>query len=441
MKVRLKKIFFASFVCFTLVLLLNSPFITASKMSNNDRVPVTDDFSNLSIILMIGDGMGYNHIELANLVEYGTTDNLTMEKLPYLISIRTNNVENKITDSAAAVTAIATGYKTYNGYIDVDINGDNLTNILEIAQSMNKSTGVIATSAVNHATPAGFMSHTSSRYADAEIISQIIESKVDVILGGGTSYFSVDQINTMLSYGYNISYTRDQLLSTNSSKILGLFASVHLPEEEYRNITLVPSLAEMTIKALDVLSKNENGFFMMVEGSQIDWGAHDNDKVYVALETIAFDYAVQVAYDYVQTHENTILIVTADHETGGLQIISNNLDNTLPIQLGTEEQKREQRIVRANEITVSWSSTDHTAAYVPLYAYGTPFDDLENGILIENTDIFNMMNQSFHDLPISITDISPTPTTTPEKTAFSTVSWLLTLFIIPYIFSIRKRKV
>lgn len=381
--------------------------------------------------------MGFKQIELANLVEYGLTDNLTLEKLPYYASIRTVDVLNQTTDSASAATALATGYKTHDGYVGLNADGEEVKNIVEIAQELGKSTGIVATSTIGHATPASFIAHTDSRYNDDIIKNQTVESSIDILLGGGSSSFTSEDLNTLLNYGYNITYTREEFLTLNSTKLMGLFDDSDLPEEEYRNTTLVPSLAEMTTKALELLSIDEDGFFLMVEGSQIDWGGHDNDPVYAALETIAFDYAVKVAYEYVQTHENTILIVTADHETGGLRIISNNLDDTLPNDLETEEEILNQRIARANDIEVYWSSTGHTSKNVPLFIYGESFNNIENGILIENTDIFCIMNQTFNGLPISITDITPPP---PEENTYQVLAMLIPLIIVPVVLIRKKRK-
>ncbi|MHA1591569.1 MAG: alkaline phosphatase, partial [Candidatus Heimdallarchaeaceae archaeon] len=354
--------------CFLAILiaitLLSSSFVSANYSSEGTLIG-KQETNNQSIILMIGDGMGFKHIELANLVEYGLTDNLTLEKLPYYASVRTDDILNQTTDSASAATALATGYKTHDGYVGLNADGEEVENIVEIAQALNKSTGIVATSTIVHATPAGFIAHTDSRYNYDIIKNQTVESNIDVLLGGGLSSFTTEDLNTMLGYGYNITYIREEFLTIDSFKLLGLFDDSSLPEEEYRNTTLVPSLAEMTTKALEILSEDEDGFFLMVEGSQIDWGGHDNDPVYVALETIAFDYAVKVAYEYVQTHENTILIVTADHETGGLRILSNDLDETLPNDFETEEDRLNQRIARANDIEVYWSTGGHTSKNVP----------------------------------------------------------------------------
>ncbi len=398
----------------------------------DDRQIITEQKStSKNVILMIADGLGYEHVKLARLVEYGYTANLTMEALPYYCNVYTENYYGEITDSAAAATALATGVKTSDRYLGLDKDKNVVKNIVEIAHELNKSTGVIATATIYHATPAGFIAHTDSRYNTEEIIKQIAESSVNVLLGGGKTDIIINNYYEQFENNYTIVENRTDLLSTTEeNNLLGLFAGFSLPQEKDRNFTTIPSLAEITEKALDILSLNENGFFLMVEGSQIDWGGHDNDPVYVALETIAFDYAVKKALEYVQNNDDTILIVTSDHETGGLQVKSNTLNDTLPDSLSTEEEKRELRLARANQISVSWSTGDHSDIPVPLYAYGEPFDSLNEGIYIENTDVFHMMNQSIQGEPIAVTEKEPPeitePTTTPEKT-----HWFIVFSLIP----------
>ncbi|MHA1200702.1 MAG: alkaline phosphatase [Candidatus Heimdallarchaeaceae archaeon] len=356
------------------VTLLSSSLISANLTSVETEVGL-HEISNASIILMIGDGMGFGQIELANLVEYVLTDNLTMEKLPFYASVRTLDYDNEITDSSAAATAMATGNKTKDGYLGVNHNKEVLENIIEIAHILGKSTGIATTHPIYGDTPAAFMVHGDINPFPDQVMDQIVHANVSLLFGGGSDYLTVEGNDTLLSYGYNIVYTRDEFLTLNESKAVGLFAGELLPEELYKNKTLIPSIAEMTTKALEILSLDEDGFFLMVEGSQIDWGAHENDVVYTALEAIAFDYAVKVAYEYVQTHTNTILIVTADHETGGLDIVSNTLDDTLPMDLVSEEDILNQRILRANDITVTWEKLRHTGKHVPLYIYGEAFNE------------------------------------------------------------------
>jgi alkaline phosphatase len=267
---------------------------------------------------------------------------------------------------------------------------------LEIAQEMGKATGIVTTTYLQHATPAGFMTHVSSRYLTEEISRQIIEeSNVDVLLGGGEIHFTAEQLISMEAKNYTIVRNKTELQAIETGKFMGLFADEHLPYEQDRNFTITPSLAEMTEKALNVLTQNDNGFFLMVEGGRIDHAGHDNNKVNAALETIAFAKAVDKAITYVKTHNNTILIVTADHETGGLAIQSESLDSSLPLFGYTAEQNRTIQITRANQINVNWATTSHTSTPVPFYGFGEIFTELNYTNLIENTEIFNIMDDYY----------------------------------------------
>ncbi|MFW9980240.1 MAG: alkaline phosphatase [Candidatus Thorarchaeota archaeon] len=361
-----------------------------------------------NVILMIGDGMGWEHIELGKLVEFGALGNLSMQQASLHLNVTTHNADSRTTDSAAAATAMATGRKTDNGKISVLPDGEPIDTILEIAQANGKSTGLVATTLLQHATPAAFMTHVENRNNYSEITRQLVEEVgVDVLLGGGREYFSDSQLLAMEDAGYSIVYNRSDLLSISSGSLLGLFAEQYLEYEEHRIFDTTPSLAEMTSKSLELLSQDSDGFFLMVEGSKIDYAAHDHDRAGVALEVIAFHEAVSVAIEYMQGHSNTILIVTADHETGGLTIAGDTLSDDLPNSALNEEQRRTLRTSRAVNITAFWSTTAHTNTTVPLFAFGDIFDEQVNGDVIDNTDIFFEMINFFSKDSAFRTDWNP----------------------------------
>ena len=375
-----------------------------SRISAEDSLFAENN--NLNVILLIGDGMGFEHVQIAEWVELGTSGSFDFRNLTSSASMTTYSADNAVTDSAASATAMACGIKTDNGYLGVDTNTDPVQNIIEIAQNMNKSTGLISTTSGTHATPAGFYAHHTNRYDYDIIESQMINSGVDIILGGGESYFSGAQITELESKGYSIVYTRDELLSETSDKIIGLFGSGYMELERYRDYALTPSLAEMTQVALDSLSTDEEGFFLMVEGAQIDLEAHDWNTVNVVLETIAFAEAVTVALEFAASRNDTIVIITADHETGGLVINGESLNSTLPAEKATEEEKRALRIDRTNMLSVTWTDTYHTADNVPFYALGDFFISMEGGSIIDNTDIFDMMTDYYNELPYTIPEFT-----------------------------------
>ena len=314
------------------------------------------------VILMIGDGMGVGHVTLAEL-SLSAGQRLSLDQFSYIGLVTTHSNNNLVTDSAAAATAMATGLKTDNGRIAVDPDGNNLTTVLEFARSLGKSTGLVTTTRITHATPAAFASHIEERTQEYEIAVQLMESSLDVLLGGGLSYFlpegasegtRSDGRNLIFeaeSRGYRFLENRDQLLSSMGPQpTLGLFSSDHMAFERARDITLEPNLTEMTRVALGILSQNPMGFFLMVEGGRIDHASHSNDLENVTGEMIAFEAAIGVALEYTTINDDVLLIVTADHETGGLSVG--------PSPVGDNPD-------------VFWTTFGHTGNMVPIYSEGS----------------------------------------------------------------------
>lgn len=390
----------------TTALLFSTLMLVNFLAVNTIDTSSANSYNSINIILMIGDGMGYEHVKLARWVELGKNDSFDMENLNLTLNVTTFSADSAITDSAASATAMASGQKTNNGMLGQNPSGIDLVSITDIAMGLSKSTGLISTKTTTDATPAAFYAHTESRYNYDTIEAQIIDSNIDILLGGGANYYSSAQLAAIESNGYALVYNRSQMLSESSNKIFGLFGNNYMEVERLRDYTLTPSLAEMTTKAINILASDPDGFFLMVEGAQIDLEAHDNDPIDVALETIAFIEAVDVVLDYASTHSNTIVIITADHETGGLTVTGDTLNNTLPSERATEAEKRALRIARANNITTTWSSTDHTAANVPLYGHGTYLTALNNNTIIDNTEIFQIMDDYINELPLIIPEFS-----------------------------------
>jgi alkaline phosphatase len=412
-------------ISFLLMIFLLPTIPAVSIQPANQPIPADD--GPLSIILMIGDGMGYEHVKLAQLVEVGEYGSLTMQQLMWNTSATTINVNGAVTDSAAAGTALATGHKTSNHMVGVLPDGTPLENIVEFGQSLNKSTGLVSTCRIVDATPATFATHVLDRYETTEIARQLVEeANVDVLLGGGTTYFSPDQINTMVSNGYSVVYNRSSLMGVSSGKLLGLFAVDYMDYEIDRNYTTTPSIAEMTSKSIELLSQDPDGFFLMVEGGLIDLAAHAKNKVNDALDTIEFDKAVKVALEYVKEHSNTVLMVTADHETMGLVVVSHDLNDELPSNLLTQNENETLRIARINNVTVDWTATYHTDWPVPLFCYGSAFSELTPDITIDNTDVFVLMKDYFLGNPLGVTPTTSTTTTTTTSTTTQTTTTAVT---------------
>ncbi|WP_282167699.1 alkaline phosphatase [Shewanella japonica] len=280
-----------------------------------------------NMIIMIGDGMGpayttaYRYFKdnpETQEIEQTVFDRL----LVGMSSTYPAPVSGYVTDSAASATALATGFKTYNGAIAVDENKRPLTTIMEMAKKQGLSTGVAVSSQVNHATPAAFLAHNEHRRNYVEIAEDYLNSDADVILGGGQKYFSEALLKQFTDKGYQHITEFAQLDSITEPKVLGLFADVQLPwviDDKQGH-----KLSTLTQKALDLLSQNEQGFVLMVEGSLIDWAGHSNDIATAMGEMDEFANAIEVVEQFVRERQDTLMVVTADHNTGGLSIGANN---------------------------------------------------------------------------------------------------------------------
>lgn len=289
-----------------------------------------------NVIMMIPDGMGLSDVTLARWYKGGEL--LTMDQIACGL-VRTYASDSAITDSAPAATAMATGHKSHTGFIGILPDVANMpgldsikpgeerqpvATILEGAKLKGLATGLVVTCQIPHATPAGFSAHYPDRNKYELLIEQQVYNNIDVVFGGGYQYLEKRQdkenlVATLRERGYDYITTRDELFKLKGSKVWGMFAPDAMaydfdrPENE-------PTLAEMTQKALEILSKDPDGFFLMVEGSKIDWAAHANDPVGVISDVIAFDDTVKVALDFALQDGNTAVIVAADHFTGGMSI-------------------------------------------------------------------------------------------------------------------------
>ncbi|HET7627141.1 MAG TPA: alkaline phosphatase [Bacillales bacterium] len=286
-----------------------------------------------NVIVMIGDGMGPAYTTAYRYFKDDPSTPMMEETVfdKYFVGMQKtypHDEHENITDSAAAATAMSAAVKTYNGAIAVNTDREPVETVLEQAKKRGKSTGLVATSQINHATPAAFAAHNEDRHnyneiADAYYDDRINgEHKVDVMLGGGTNYFIREDRNLVKQFkqnGYSYVTTREELLKDDNDQILGLFAPVGLPKAIDRTKE-IPSLEEMTTAAIERLDDNKKGFFLMVEGSQIDWAGHDNDIVGAMSEMEDFADAVQAAIAYAKKDKHTLVVVTADHSTGGLSV-------------------------------------------------------------------------------------------------------------------------
>ncbi len=337
-----------------------------------------------NVILFIGDGMGLSHIYAAYTVNKG---HLNMMECPYTGFSHTYSATSYITDSGAGATAIACGKKTYNGALGVDADSVPCRNIIEYAEEKGMSTGLISTSAITHATPAAFIVHQRNRSRHENIAADFLKTDIDLFIGGGADHFakradSVDLISQLKINGYEVFLYPVSIGPFNSAKVAVFTAPQSCPRFSEGRGHMLP---EATEQAISLLSKNDKGFFLMVEGSQIDWGSHNNDIDYVIEELVDMDNAVGKAIDFARRSGNTLVIVTADHETGGLVIADGSLSE------GT--------------ISTKFNTLHHTGIMVPVFAFG-PGAEKFTGIY-ENTAIFTKLTNLLNLTDPCISDTLP----------------------------------
>ncbi|MGR6897242.1 alkaline phosphatase [Rummeliibacillus sp. BSL5] len=296
-----------------------------------------------NVIFLIGDGMGNSYTSAYRYLKNSSNSKFKNQTSfdRYLVGQQMTYPEDplqNVTDSASAATAMSAGVKTYNNAIAVDNNKKDVKTVLESAKEMGKATGLVATSEITHATPAAFGSHEESRknmngIAD-DYFDELVKGKhkIDVLLGGGKSNFVREDRDLTKEFkkdGYNYVTSKAELQKNKNNQLLGLFADGGMDKMIDRNAE-TPSLADMTNSAIKQLSKDKDGFFLMIEGSQIDWAGHDNDIVGAMSEMKDFEKAFQAAINYAKKDKNTLVVATADHSTGGFSLAANDDYNWFP---------------------------------------------------------------------------------------------------------------
>ncbi len=443
-----------------------------------------------NIIIFIGDGMGYNHVDATSYYQYGETGKQIYEAFPIQMGMSTDMiggsvynpdsvqanikfVKKKPTDSAAAGTAIATGTKTYKSGLSVDSTKTKLLTVLDRAELIGKSTGVVSTVPFSNATPAAFVAHNESRYNYREIAEEMImESKVDVIMGGGHPLFNPDgsPVQSIANRIIGKKEAYDKTDGDNSGendneklfkyvggknvwdlvvegkagadadndgvddpwmliqdrelfqkygsgetpkRVLGIFKSGQSTQVERKDSLdngmpfsaplneSIPTLSEMTLASINILDDNPTGFVMMVEGGAIDWVAHSNLLHRTIEEQIDFNKAIEAACNWVEKNsswDETLIIVTADHETGYLV---GPRSNKADAKIFEEKLKPIIGNGKGNLPSVEWLSTHHTNSLVPFYAKGIGSrefldsikgKDIVRGNYIDNTDVGNIVS-------------------------------------------------
>ncbi len=328
-----------------------------------------------NVILLIGDGMGLTQISAGM---YNNSNKISLERFPVIGLHKSHSSDKLTTDSAAGATAFACGVKTYNGAIGVNQDTLAVQSILEEAEIKGLRTGLVATSTIVHATPASFIAHNKYRKNYEEIAADFLNTPIELFIGGGKKFFDrreSDKRNLsqeLQRAGYTVQdYFNDDITELDSTaQKLAFFTADNDPVPAYQGRDyLLPA----TQFSLDFMNKqNENGFFIMIEGSQIDWGGHANIPEYVLSEMKDYDAVIHAALDWAEEDGETLVVVTADHETGGLAI-----DHTSKL----------------DSLELKFTSTKHTATMIPVFAKG-PGQEKFSGIY-ENTEIYNKLRAAY----------------------------------------------
>lgn len=381
MKMKKIKKFFAFALVATITLTsvscsaISTFFAEKSDLQSDLEIESSNQIKN--VILMIGDGMGKNHIRVGEIYK---GEKLHMQSLPFSVSVETCSADKEVTDSSAAATAMATGVRTNNSYVGITPNGEELTTIVDIATWLGKSTGILTTEELYGGTPMGFSGHNLYRrnYEDL-IVNATLTGNVDLFAG----YTCTDEYkNTFNLNGYTEISSVGEISESKEKKIFGFYPI----KAEAKSMTAGESVAfdYLLTEALEYLSEDEDGFFLMAEGAHIDHGAENNNLWWMLKELLAFDNAVKVVLDWAANRDDTVVIVTADHESGALEL---------------KEGLTKENMFETDDLNVpiyySWGVKGHSSADVACYIYGAEIDFTQYSFAtsdrIKNIDIFKIM--------------------------------------------------
>jgi alkaline phosphatase len=323
-----------------------------------------------NVIFLIGDGMGVSQIYAGLTANRG---HLNLERIKVIGFHKNQASDNYVTDSAAGATAFATGKQTYNGAIGLDSLKVPSTTLLEMAEKKGLATGLVSTCDITDATPSSFIAHQRTRSMHEEIAGDFLKTDIDVVIGGGRKYFEkrkdgLNLLDTLRKKGYQV-HSNLALDGVSKGKLVALYAEENpIKVMEGRGDALLYS----SKKSLEILGQNKKGFFVMIEGSQIDWGGHANDTDYIITEMVDFDKSIGFALDFAEKNKETLVVITADHETGGFALMGGNM--------------------KTGEVKGAFTTKGHTGQMIPVFAFG-PGAEAFGGIY-NNYDIFTKIKQA-----------------------------------------------
>ena len=372
---------FKKLIAIMLVISCLSVSFSCKKKTQEESLPPVEI---KNVILLIGDGMGPNQIKAGELYKQ---EKLYMQKMAQSVKVDTNSYYGDVTDSAAAATALATGSLTSNGVIGLNHIGEEQTTLVDIAHSLGKRTGVITTEELYGATPMGFSAHAGSRNSSEELMySAARTSNVNLFASYTLPPQNRYMIDEFVANGYEVIPHPANISESTSDKVFGEYR-IMAAAESMTISDMVLALDGLVSEALDYLCQDEDGFFLMVEGAHIDHGGHQNKIEYMLSELLAFDDMVRFVVEWAKKRRDTLVLVTADHETGGLIL---NQDAKYGELFDYDYDTNTYNNFR-------WSTTGHTDTKVWLFAYGATIDfgvysSFEDKTLIKNKDVFTIAN-------------------------------------------------
>ncbi len=349
----------------TIKVILLAAFLCSNQFGYSSQEPK-------NIILMIGDGMGIAQIYAGMTANHG---HLNMERCKYIGLVKTYSYNNYITDSGAAGTAISSGNKTINDAVGVNPDTIPVKTILEYAEENELSTGLVTTYYITDATPAAFIAHQADRYDYENVALDFLNTDIDVFIGGGRNHFNKrsdkrDLVKELEEKGYNVIFNMEDLIKVKCGKLAGLVDTLNLPSYSQGRGNM---LTNASLTAINILNQNKKGFFLMIELEHTDDEGHNNNSEKLQEEVLDFDRTVGKVLDFAEKDKETLVIIMADHETGGASIINGD--------------------IKEGKVEMVFSTKNHTGVFVPVLAYG-PMAENFCGIY-ENTEIFKKMMSAF----------------------------------------------